>query len=71
MASVFSHHCPRCTCAIFWGDATGVSGIYGSDDVDDLCEACFLEEDEQIDREGTNDLPQTLARYRQNMRDFP
>jgi hypothetical protein len=59
--------CPRCRCLMHRGATVGESSIYGSHDVGDLCEPCFFEEDEEIEREGTNNLPKTLEFYRRNM----
>lgn len=61
-------HCPRCSWIIFRGETRGESGIYGSSDIPDLCEPCFFDEEDEIEAAGTNDLPETLARYRANMR---
>jgi len=46
---------------------TGESGIYRSHDVLELCEPCFFDEEAEIKEKGTNDLPETLERYRANM----
>jgi hypothetical protein len=61
-------YCPRCSKFIRNGETRGESSIYGSHDIPDLCEPCFFDEDEEIEEAGTNDLPKTLAWYRENMR---
>lgn len=63
-----SGFCPRCSTHIPSRATTGESQIYGSHDIPDLCEPCWMDEDEEIELAGTNDLPETLAWYRQNMR---
>lgn len=60
--------CPRCCLNIPEGACVGESGIYLSHDITDLCEKCFHAEDREIDEAGTNNLPETLKRYRANMR---
>lgn len=61
------HTCPRCGRWIRWDAPSGESGIYGSSDIPDLCEPCWIDEDAEIERQGTNDLPEVLAGYRRNM----
>ncbi len=61
-------YCPRCSNKIFIGQPTGESQIYRSHGIPDLCEPCWMDEDDEIELAGTNDLPETLAWYRQNMR---
>ena len=61
------HYCPRCNRPIYQGMTTGESGIYRSHDVLELCEPCFFDEEAEIKEKGTNDLPETLERYRANM----
>ena len=61
-------YCPRCSNLIRSGEARGESAIYGSHDIPDLCEQCFSDEEEEIEQAGTNNLPDTLAWYRQNMK---
>ncbi len=65
---MFSHYCPRCCERIYDGQTTGESGIYKSHGVSLLCEACFFDEEREVDEKGRNDLPDTLARYRENDR---
>lgn len=60
-------YCPRCSNLIRQGETRGESSIYGSHAIPDLCEQCFLDEDEEIEAAGTNDLPETLAWYRRNI----
>ena len=56
-------HCARCGCYLPWGVTTGVSSLYSPHREFTLCEPCFFDEEAEIDREGTNDLPDTLRRY--------
>ena len=63
---MLKHYCPRCCQPIYEGQTTGISGIYKSHGVRDLCEPCFLDEDRQIEDTGTNNLPETLLTYREN-----
>lgn len=58
-------YCPRCMTRI--SGARGESAIYQSHDIPDLCERCFFDEDAEIEERGTNDLPDTLQRYRDNI----
>lgn len=62
--------CARCTRRL--GSATGESAIYnpGRDHGIELCEPCFFAEDAEITERGMNDLPDTLAKYRENLRRF-
>lgn len=60
-------YCPRCMSLIPRGSGRGSSSIYQSHDIPDLCEPCFFDEEAEIDERGTNNLPDTLGRYRQNM----
>jgi len=53
--------CARCKGPVLEGRPEGQSALYGSNHR--LCEPCFFEEDEEIDSEGTNNLPGTLRRY--------
>ena len=52
--------CPRCNKRCL-GDDYGESGIYRSRHR--LCMTCWDAEAAEIDREGTNDLPDTLKSY--------
>ncbi|ABF71343.1 p095 [Rhizobium phage 16-3] len=53
--------CARCKVHFRDVRSSGSSSLYGSDHT--LCEPCFFAEDAQIDEEGTNNLPDTLASY--------
>ena len=53
--------CPRCKLRVLDHSDYGESAIYGS--MHRLCVPCFLDEDAEIDREGTNNLPKTLKSY--------
>lgn len=60
------HYCPSCRGPIYDGDCTGESGIYKSWNIPDLCEPCWLIEEEFVDQQGTNDHPDILAYYVRN-----
>lgn len=60
-------HCPRCMSLIQRGSGRGESQLYQSHDIPDLCEPCFFDEEAEVEERGTNNLPDTLERYRQNM----
>lgn len=53
--------CARCK--QYFGNArsSGESALYRSRHV--LCEPCFFDEDAEIEERGTNNLPDTLAKY--------
>jgi hypothetical protein len=53
--------CPRCKQRVLDRGSYGESAIYGSQHR--LCNPCWDNEQSEIDREGTNDLPTTLMRY--------
>lgn len=53
--------CPRCKQRALDPDNYGESAIYRSQHR--LCNPCWDIEKGEIDREGTNDLPVTLAGY--------
>lgn len=53
--------CPRCKLPRLDRNDYGESAIYKSRHR--LCVICFHEEDAEIDREGTNNLPETLKGY--------
>jgi hypothetical protein len=59
------HDCLRCGGWRGPRTSSGQSGIYQSHDIPDLCEPCFFDEDAEIEEKGHNDLPETLAKYRQ------
>ena len=53
-------------------DCLGESGIYSpTGRAFTLCEQCFFDEDLEIDRAGTNDIPERLDEYRANLRAGP
>lgn len=52
-------------------DCLGESGIYSPGRAFTLCEQCFLDEESEIDRVGTNDIPERLEEYRLNLRAGP
>jgi len=53
--------CPRCKKRTLDRSDCGESSLYQS--YHEICVPCFHDEYEQIDREGTNDLPEVLAGY--------
>lgn len=55
------NRCPRCKKYCLDKNDCGESAIYRSRHL--LCVACWHDEDAEIDREGTNDLPATLKSY--------
>lgn len=60
--------CARCRQPIGRQDTTGESQLYcpGSQHGYILCEPCFFEEETEVDKEGTNNLPETLVKYYDN-----
>jgi hypothetical protein len=65
--------CARCRKRVDqFKDCLGESGIYSpTGRAFTLCEQCFLDEDLEIDRAGTNDIPERLDEYRANLRAGP
>lgn len=53
--------CPRCKQPCLDDRSYGESAIYRSHH--QLCMPCWEDEDREIDRVGTNDLPDTLRNY--------
>jgi hypothetical protein len=53
--------CPRCKQRVLDHRSYGESAIYRSRHR--LCFPCWHAEDDEIEREGTNDLPETLKGY--------
>ena len=53
--------CPRCKQPFLNRSDYGESALYRS--MHRLCVPCFYAEDAEIEREGTNDLPETLRSY--------
>lgn len=54
-------NCPRCKQRVLNPNSYGESGIYRS--CHRLCMPCWDAEEAEIDREGTNNLPETLKSY--------
>lgn len=65
--------CARCRRKVDqYRDCLGESGIYSpTGRAFTLCEQCFLDEELEIDRVGTNDIPERLDEYRANLRAGP
>jgi len=55
--------CANCKRPIVGSDGGSESSVYSPDRAFILCEPCWLQENAEIDREGTNDLPQRVKRY--------
>ena len=53
--------CPRCKRRVLDDDSYGESALYRSQHR--LCNPCWDAEHDEINREGTNDLPATLTCY--------
>lgn len=53
--------CPRCKRRCLNKEDCGESAIYQSKHL--LCVGCWHDEDAEIEREGTNNLPATLQGY--------
>ena len=54
-------NCPRCKRRCLNPNDYGESGIFQS--CHRLCVDCFPDEDKEIEKAGTNDLPETLNSY--------
>lgn len=64
--------CARCRVRVDQvRDCLGESGLYSPNHAFTLCERCFLDEDLEIDRAGTNNIPERLEEYRANLRAGP
>lgn len=64
--------CARCRKSVDQlKDCLGESGLYSPNRAFTLCEQCFMDEDLEIDRAGTNDIPERLDEYRANLRAGP
>ena len=60
--------CAACGKPMREHDANGRSALYSPDEKFTLCVPCWFEEDSKIDEQGTNVLPDVIAKYRQNLR---
>ena len=60
--------CARCGKWIRDGETTGESGLYSPSRAYLLCEPCWLDEEVEQEERGTNNLPDTLAKYDENLR---
>lgn len=60
-ASVRLLTCPRCKKRVLDRRNCGESAIYKSRHL--ICVSCWHDEDAEIEREGTNNLPDRLAAY--------
>lgn len=64
--------CARCRKRVDqFKECLGESGLYSPDRAFSLCEWCFLDEDLEIARVGTNNIPKRLEEYRVNLRAGP
>ena len=55
------YKCPRCKEFVLDAHNNGTSSLYRSNHT--ICVPCFHAEDEQIETEGTNNLPDVLESY--------
>jgi len=61
---IINECCANCGCELARRKFTGISGIYNPGDSDiELCEPCWFEEKDLIDREGNNH-PDRLVHYK-------
>ncbi len=60
--------CAKCLVDLRHADCTGESALFSPDREFELCEPCWIKEDALIDERGTNDLPEIVERYRDNLR---
>lgn len=58
-----NYRCANCKCLLANLERTGESNIYSPNKAFELCNPCWLEEDEEIDAKGTNVLPERLQHY--------
>lgn len=64
--------CARCRQRLDeYRDCIGESGLYSPHRGFDLCEPCFDAEDAEIDARGSNEWPERIAEYKQNLRAGP
>lgn len=64
----FTAMCARCRQGLRGGQSTGESGLYSPGRAFTLCEPCFFAEEEETEDRGTNNLPDRLEQYRENLR---
>ena len=60
--------CARCCKSIRPDETTGESGLYSPSRSFTLCEPCFFAEDAEIEEKGTNNMPDVIASYVENLR---
>lgn len=60
--------CAGCRVSLRYEDCQGESGLYSPNRAFTLCEPCFLAEDKEIDDRGSNEWPERIEQYRQNLR---
>jgi hypothetical protein len=65
--SRYQKKCVNCGCDLD-GLPSGDSSIYGAGDRHVLCEPCFFSEEELQEERGTNNLPEILAKYDENLK---
>lgn len=64
--------CARCRKPFTFKDCLGESQIYSpTGRAFTLCEQCWMDEDIEIDKAMTNDIPERLDEYRANLRAGP
>lgn len=59
--------CANCLKYVKDEECQGESGLFSPTRAYMLCEPCFLEEDRLIDEQGTNDMPERLQKYKNNL----
>lgn len=60
--------CARCGKWLRDNETTGESGLYSPHKKYTLCEPCFFDEEAEQEDAGTNNLPNTLAKYEENLK---
>jgi recombinational DNA repair protein (RecF pathway) len=60
--------CARCGKWIKHGETTGESQLFSPTKAYTLCEPCWLEEEVEIEAEGTNAMPAVIASYEDNLK---
>lgn len=68
MLLLTGERCARCGKPIKHGEAIGESALYSPERAFTLCEPCFLDEDAEIEAAGTNNNPDMIERYKDNLR---
>ncbi len=65
---MFGLICANCKKKLSQHETTGTSALYNPTGHEILlCESCFFEEDDIIETERTNNLPERLKKYKENL----